>query len=164
MSFEAIHRILLQDAGFRILLFFPDFLLLLLSLFKSFFILAMKKKISCNEQLLCTMAYTHVSASECLLYLGAIRKVTGFFSGASWFLQLIDVVELSFRKLCHFMIFNQCTRTHFPSSIQSCTPAGVIYHFLSTLGNLYGRKWWAMTVLVCITLILKKVQHLLAVC
>ena len=81
-------------------------------------------------------------------YLGDIRWVflrcksqTGFGSEAAWFINLMDIVDSSFTKLYHFPFLNQRTRTHFPSSVQACTLAGVSVHFLFTPGSLEGRRW-----------------------
>lgn len=50
--------------------------------------------------------------------------------------KLMDIGDSSvLQKLYHVTFCNQRTRTHFPSPVQSCTLAGVMDHFLFTLGN-----------------------------
>lgn len=118
--------------GFMIWPFFSDFLFLTLWSFSFYlFSLGEKKTIAKNSFSTLWNIYIYLW----WVYLGVIRGIfglcqspPGFYTGGAWFPHLIHIVNLSFKKLYHFMIFNKCTRTHFPSSIQSCTPAGVIYH------------------------------------
>ena len=84
---------------------------------------------------------------------------------AKWlnvFINLLDNVRLSFRKLHHTMLSQHCMSTHFPiPHPQFGGNSWYLSTFSLNFGKLHGEKSYSIIVLVCIYFITIWVQHFL---